>query len=174
MDKIWIEMYDAAKSVLGEKKISDYVIAGGVSAAVRSKSGNIYAGVYAAGDTVTLTAIPNAGYIFDRWSDGILDNPRTIVVTENVALVANFVTASAINEFSPIDVVCYPNPTMGGVRVNVPGKATIRVYDTAGRLVGESTSSSTIDLDFSSIPSGIYLLQVLHSKGCVVKKVVKE
>ena len=131
-------------------------------------------GVYAAGDTVTLTAIPNAGYIFDRWSDGILDNPRTIVVTENVALVANFVTASAINGFSPIDVVCYPNPTTGGVRVNVPGKATIRVYDTAGRLVGESTSSSTIDLDFSSIPSGIYLLQVLHSKGCVVKKVVKE
>ncbi len=45
MDKIWIEMYDAAKSVLGEKKISDYVIAGGVSAAVRSKSGNIYVGV---------------------------------------------------------------------------------------------------------------------------------
>lgn len=34
MDGIWIEMYEATKSVIGEKKISDYVIAGGVSAAV--------------------------------------------------------------------------------------------------------------------------------------------
>ncbi len=39
MDKIWEEMYNAAKSVLGEVTISDYVTAGGVSAAVRSKSG---------------------------------------------------------------------------------------------------------------------------------------
>lgn len=45
MDKIWNEMYDAAKGVLGAKTISDYVTAGEVSAAVRSKSGKIYVGV---------------------------------------------------------------------------------------------------------------------------------
>lgn len=35
MDQIWVEMYDAAKAVMGEKVISDYVTAGGVAAAVR-------------------------------------------------------------------------------------------------------------------------------------------
>ena len=45
MDRVWIEMYEAAKAVMGEKVISDYVTAGGVSAAVRSKSGRIYTGV---------------------------------------------------------------------------------------------------------------------------------
>jgi cytidine deaminase len=45
MDKTWQDMYDAAKAVLNEKVISDFVTAGGVSAAVLSKSGNIYTGV---------------------------------------------------------------------------------------------------------------------------------
>ena len=38
MDQIWQDMYRAAKAVLGERTISDYVTAGGVSAAVRSHS----------------------------------------------------------------------------------------------------------------------------------------
>lgn len=45
MDKVWIEMYDAAKAVLKERRISDYVTCGEVAAAVLSKSGRIYTGV---------------------------------------------------------------------------------------------------------------------------------
>lgn len=45
MDKIWEEMYAAAKAVLDPRRISDYVTAGEVSAAVLSKSGKIYTGV---------------------------------------------------------------------------------------------------------------------------------
>jgi cytidine deaminase len=45
MDKVWEEMYAAAKAVLNPRRISDYVTAGEVSAAVLSKSGKIYTGV---------------------------------------------------------------------------------------------------------------------------------
>ena len=45
MEQIWTKMYDAAKAVLYERKISDYVTCGEVSAAVLSKSGKIYTGV---------------------------------------------------------------------------------------------------------------------------------
>ena len=45
MEKIWNEMYEAAKSVLNERRISEYVTCGEVSAAVLSKSGKIYTGV---------------------------------------------------------------------------------------------------------------------------------
>ena len=45
MDKIWTEMYNAAKNVLHARRISDYVTCGEVAAAVRSKSGKIYTGV---------------------------------------------------------------------------------------------------------------------------------
>lgn len=45
MEKIWRDMYCAAKAVLKERRISDYVTCGEVSAAVLSKSGKIYTGV---------------------------------------------------------------------------------------------------------------------------------
>ena len=45
MDSIWDEMYQAAKKVQNGRKISAYVDAGGVAAAVLSASGRIYIGV---------------------------------------------------------------------------------------------------------------------------------
>lgn len=45
MEKIWAQMYEAAKAVLNERRISDYVTCGEVAAAVLSKSGRIYTGV---------------------------------------------------------------------------------------------------------------------------------
>lgn len=45
MDQIWKEMYEAAKAVQNGRKISDYVEAGEVSAAIYSSSGKIYTGV---------------------------------------------------------------------------------------------------------------------------------
>ena len=49
------------------------------------------AGTYDYGDTVIITATPNDGYYFTQWSDGNTDNPRTIIVTEDVFLSANFI-----------------------------------------------------------------------------------
>lgn len=45
MEQIWTKLYEAAKAVQNKRKISDYVEAGGVSAAVESESGKIYTGV---------------------------------------------------------------------------------------------------------------------------------
>lgn len=45
MENIWKEMLEAARSAQGYRKISDYVDAGGVAAAVLSVSGKIYTGV---------------------------------------------------------------------------------------------------------------------------------
>lgn len=45
MNDKWDEMYRAAKTVQSYRKISDYIDAGGVAAAVLSSSGKIYTGV---------------------------------------------------------------------------------------------------------------------------------
>ena len=45
MEDIWKELYDAAAAVRKERRISEYVTAGEVSAAILSKSGKIYTGV---------------------------------------------------------------------------------------------------------------------------------
>ena len=45
MEEIWNKLYEAAKAVQKQVKISDYVTAGEVSAAIESESGKIYTGV---------------------------------------------------------------------------------------------------------------------------------
>lgn len=45
MDAIWEAMLEAAKAVQNDRKVSDYVEAGCVAAAIRSASGRIYTGV---------------------------------------------------------------------------------------------------------------------------------
>lgn len=45
MEPIWETMYEAARAVQRERQISEYVLAGGVAAAVLSASGRIYTGV---------------------------------------------------------------------------------------------------------------------------------
>ena len=41
-------------------------------------------------DTVTISATPNIGYHFVKWSDGNTDNSRTIVLTQDTTLTAEF------------------------------------------------------------------------------------
>ena len=45
MEKTWENLYEAAKLALNARRISDYVTAGEVSAAILSKLGKIYTGV---------------------------------------------------------------------------------------------------------------------------------
>ena len=65
-----------------------FTISGTVSPA---NSGTVDgAKAYTYGDTATLTAIPNEGYDFVKWSDGVTDNPRTFTVTGAATFVAEF------------------------------------------------------------------------------------
>jgi hypothetical protein len=40
--------------------------------------------------TMEITAIPILGYHFAQWSDGIIDNTRTIVLTQDTTFTAEF------------------------------------------------------------------------------------
>ena len=48
-------------------------------------------GMYTDNTTITITATPYDGYSFLRWSDGNTDNPRTLTVTKDITLTAEFV-----------------------------------------------------------------------------------
>lgn len=79
MDKIWNKMYEAAKAVQNERKISDYVDAGGVAAAVLSKSGKIYTGVCI--DTCsTLGICAERNAIFNMITNGESEISRVLAI----------------------------------------------------------------------------------------------
>ncbi len=47
-------------------------------------------GNYPYGDTITLEAVANPGFIFERWTDSVTDNPREVVVTQDSTFIAMF------------------------------------------------------------------------------------
>ena len=51
-------------------------------------------GAYIDSTQVKILAIPNAGYIFVKWSDGNIENPRTIVATGDLEFTAVFEIAN--------------------------------------------------------------------------------
>lgn len=69
---------------------------------------------YEAGTRVTLTAVPEEGYYFSKWSDGVTYAKRNVTMTQNYELQALFEAE-----------VCYAltlNQTQGGIVVAEPNK----------------------------------------------------
>ena len=82
MDTIWTEMYEAARAVLDERRLSDYVTCGEVAAAVRSKSGKIYTGVCI--DTCsTLGICAERNAIFNMITNGESEIDRVLCILQD-------------------------------------------------------------------------------------------
>lgn len=82
MEKIWDEMHQAAKAVQNSKKISDYVEAGGVAAAILSSSGKIYTGVCI--DTCsTLGICAERNAIFNMITNGEQEIKKVLAIMPN-------------------------------------------------------------------------------------------
>ena len=79
---LWQKLYEAAKSVQNGRKISDYVEAGGVAAAILSASGRIYTGVCV--DTCsTLGICAERNAIFNMLTNGEQDICKVLAVMSN-------------------------------------------------------------------------------------------
>lgn len=79
---VWEEMYRAARSVQNDRRISDYVEAGCVAAAVRSAGGTIYTGVCI--DTCsTLGICAERNAIFNMITNGEHEIEKVLAVMPN-------------------------------------------------------------------------------------------
>lgn len=79
METIWKKLYESAKSVMNARKISDYVSAGEVGAAILSKSGRIYTGICV--DTCsTLGICAERNAIFNMLTNGEQEIDKVIAV----------------------------------------------------------------------------------------------
>jgi RimJ/RimL family protein N-acetyltransferase len=76
---LWMQLYEAAKAVRNGRKISDYVEAGGVAAAILSASGRIYTGVCV--DTCsTLGICAERNAIFNMLTNGEQEIRRVLAI----------------------------------------------------------------------------------------------
>lgn len=90
------------------------------------------AGTYDLGAEATLTAIANEGYSFVSWSDGNIDNPRVIIVNDNIELSVKFSPNSYILKYM-VDGVEYKSLTLEyGVTIIPEAEPTKEGYTFSG------------------------------------------
>ena len=71
----------------------------------------------------------------------------------------------------------YPNPASEvlNIKLNNAQKATFKIFDLAGKLVKESSSSDQLaEINISSLPKGVYILNINTGKESVNKKIIKK
>ena len=79
MDNIWERLYREAERVLAPRKISEWMEAGGVAAAIESASGRIYTGICVDG-ACTLGICAERNAIFHMLTNGEQEVRRVIAV----------------------------------------------------------------------------------------------
>ena len=123
-------------------------------------------GTYAQGTTITIGAIPNTGYHFERWSDNNAQNPRNITVNADIELTAYFAVNFGIDDTGASEIIVYSKDKQIYIK-EAMGK-DVSVFNVDGRLIA---TTSNVE-NFLTIPvpvTGVYFVKV---GDYFVKKVI--
>ena len=116
-------------------------------------------GTYTAGTTVTIAAIPNSGYAFDRWNDGSSHNPREVTVNDNMVFVA-FFKGTGVDENEGNIMVLYPNPATDNIHIEgIEANTEVRIYNAIGGLVKVTHANPNEEIGIGELSAGLYLLR---------------
>ena len=119
------------------------------------------AGEYDFGTQVEISATANDGYVFTQWSDDVTTNPRTIVVTGDVTLTAEFealppatvyIGAAAIN-----GSVEGAGSYVVGSTVTLTATPATACYEFAGWTLDGQTVSTNTTLTFTAEVNATYM-----------------
>ena len=137
------------------------------------------AGTYSYGEAVTVTATPAPGFKFMNWLINGVEVSKeasyTFTITNNVNLVAKFVTDEGIGDDLTTTVTLYPNPTSNYVNIKCAGMTNVSLLTSNGVLVREvkDITAGSYVIDMSNLGSGTYIVKIKTSNGCITKKVIK-
>ena len=138
-------------------------------------------GLYEPYSDVSFEATPAENCLFLGWSDSILDNPRTITITQDTAFRALFDLNIGIDEAlsTPhFQMTVTPNPATGKVEIGaegIDGTADIEIADLSGRLLYRSTfnpAQGPLTLDVSAYLPGAYTVRLRTSSHVATQKMI--
>ncbi|MBR6928635.1 MAG: T9SS type A sorting domain-containing protein [Bacteroidales bacterium] len=136
-------------------------------------------GLYNIGDVVTLKAIPVTNWRFDKWTynDALITNEDTytFIAQTTIHYTANFKNNIGVDENESLNVKIYPNPSSDLVYVECENMKYVQVYSLLGNEKTHRTivEETTVCIDMSQWPSGLYYFRVLTDKGYIIQKVMK-
>lgn len=124
-----------------------------------AEGSTVGSGTYTAGSTATIAAIPNSGFMFDKWNDDNTDNPRQVVVNSDMTFLA-FFKGTGGGEDEGRMMVLYPNPATDHVRIEgIEANSEVRIYNAMGALVKVTNASANEEIGIGELSNGLYLLR---------------
>ena len=142
---------------------------------VEAENGTIYGASsgFEFGAVATLTASPDLGYHFEKWSDGNTDNPRSVTIDATVlsnldkpftAIFEKNPSYVGIEESAAVEVSIY---AYGSTIVVENAAADIFVYDAMGRMIVRETATAD-RTEIQVEGTGVYVVKT----GSVSKRVM--
>jgi hypothetical protein len=137
---------------------------------------------YEHGQAITLTAIPAAGYLFEKWTEdgddftGSTENPLVFPADRNIDLVANFVVdqSMGIDPAGRQGIRIWPNPADDVLYIEgLTGRTTMHIHDLHGTLVG-SMDPVNNQIRIDDLPPGIYIIKLITGNEVVVHRLIKQ
>ena len=120
-------------------------------------------GLYQPNETFLIYALPHSGNQFVRWNDDNIDNPRSVVITQDTLFIAYF--------HSPVGI-SNPDQTAGHIvttqnlHLTVQGaqQQPIHIFDIMGRHIASTTAQHPAVATFDLPHSGVYLVRIGNEK----------
>ncbi len=138
-----------------------------------------------AGDTVIITANPNAGYQFVSWSGDLVSTKiiDTIVMTGNKSIQAEFEVITSIAQLSESSLHFYPNPFNDIIYIEFSKSLDIyriEIINEKGTsmksfMLNSSYNNSVVlqGKELSELSQGVYLIRVTAQNQIISHKMVK-
>ena len=135
----------------------------------------IGSGIYPEQQQITIQAIPNNGFIFNKWNDNDWHNPRTFTLTQDTSFTAEFEPDPVlINTAELLGIDIFPNPAHD--KINILSDYTIEkveIYSVNGKnLLSKNINSISATIDVSMLPNATYIVRIKTSNGIGFKKLV--
>lgn len=137
-----------------------------------------------------MIALPDAGMSTNYSYDYTLDDAWVADEMYVLAWIQNMDNDEVLNSGSSLDVTItatediqqelitqvFPNPTQDYLQIQLENTSTAqgRLYDLTGRNLQSFTFAQNTRLDLTSLPSGVYLLEVRTGEGVATRRILKK
>ena len=134
-------------------------------------------GTYPFEQEVTLTATPNEGYVFKKWTKNgvkVSSNPvYTFKASTSKDFVAFFDKIDAVDDNIAIITDIYPNPSNSVVFIEGLNIKEIAIFNTLGQIVirQENNNDDIVKINIESLEKGVYFIMI---NGISTRRIVKE
>lgn len=132
----------------------------------------------AKGTNQSFTMIPDTGYevqavYIDGNAVGALTTYTFNNVNANHQIYVTFIQVDGVEERYDLELVFYPNPTSGELKVEYEGVKHIRIVNPSGQLVYDTNVEDyQVKIDLSGMAKGIYLMQIKVNGLQTTRKII--